>query len=186
MTQKRGGALGVVSDIILYTLIAIAIVIPFRFFVAQPFIVSGASMVPTFHMREYLVIDLATYRIRDIERGEVVVFRYPFDPSLYFVKRIIGLPNEVVEIRNGVVSVRTVGGEIIVLNEPYISSENRTQESNTTTLGENEYFVMGDNRSGSSDSRVWGPLQKKFISGRVLMRLYPLSTFEYLPGEHKY
>jgi signal peptidase I len=175
-----------IGEVLKFTIIACLIVIPFRLFIAQPFIVSGASMVPAIHSKDYLVTDMVTYRLREPERGDVVVFRYPFDPSMYFVKRIIGLPGETVDIRDGMVIVRSTEGGETVLEEPYIADENKSHESTSSTLEEGEYFVLGDNRSGSSDSRVWGPLQEKFIVGRALVRLYPLQDIEILPGEFSF
>ncbi len=170
-------------EIALYTAIALAIVIPFRFFVAQPFIVSGASMLPTIAPREYLVIDVLSHLLREPERGEVLIFRYPFDTSVYFVKRVIGLPGETVTITDGAVTIEKPTGELVILTEEYLFDAYRTRETQTTKLAEGEYFVMGDNRKGSSDSRVWGPLQKKFIIGYALLRLYPLERIELYPGK---
>lgn len=174
-----------ILEILKFTIIALLIVVPFRFFIAQPFIVSGSSMSPTITPNEYLVIDLLTYQFRTIERGEVVVFRYPFDPSTHFVKRVIGLPGETIHIEDGMVTVSQADGEI-VLAEPYVAHENKTNESSSTALEHDEYFVLGDNRSNSSDSRVWGPLQERFIIGRALFRLYPINELDYLPGAHTF
>lgn len=175
-----------VGEVVKFTIIASLIVIPFRLFIAQPFIVSGASMIPAIHAREYLVTDMVSYRFQEPARGDVIVFRYPFDPSMFFVKRIIGLPGETVLIRNGLVIVESSDGSETVLEEPYIASENKSLESVSATLKEDEYFVLGDNRAGSSDSRVWGPLQEKFILGRAAARLYPLDKIEILPGEFSF
>lgn len=177
---------GIFFEILAYTCVALVIVIPFRFFVAQPFIVSGASMLPTIVPREYLVIDVVSLALRAPERGEVIIFRYPFDTTVYFVKRVIGLPGETVTILDGHVTIEKPSGELVILDEPYLMDEFRTHESNTTTLESGEYFVMGDNRKGSSDSRVWGPLQEKFIVGYALLRLYPFGRAAFTPGEHVY
>lgn len=175
-----------IGEVVKFTIIACLIVIPFRLFIAQPFIVSGASMVPTIHSKDYLVTDMVTYRVREPERGDVIVFRYPFDPSLFFVKRVIGLPGETVHIEDGIVHVRSIDGQDTLLEEPYIQNANKSHESVSATLAEGEFFVLGDNRSGSSDSRVWGPLQEKFILGRAIMRLYPLDAIEILPGHFSF
>jgi len=169
-------------EVIEFAIIALLIVLPVRWFIAQPFIVSGASMEDTFHSGEYLIIDQITYRFEAPERGDVVVFRYPQDPSKFFIKRIIGLPGDTIDIQGNVVTL-TTQEETWVLNEPYIKSmaENTTLNE---TLGEREYFVMGDNRDASSDSRVWGVLQKDKIIGRAFMRLYPFTDAEILPGEY--
>lgn len=112
-----------------------------------------------------------------------MIFRYPLNPSTFFIKRLIGLPGETVTIASGVVTVTTVSNETITLDEPYITDEHRTLENKKETLADGEYFVLGDNRRGSSDSRVWGPLQEKFVLGRALVRLYPFTEVEWLPGK---
>ncbi|MFA6273414.1 MAG: signal peptidase I [Candidatus Paceibacterota bacterium] len=163
-----------------FTIIALMIVLPFRYFIAQPFIVSGESMVPTFANGEYLIVDELTYRfVHSPERGDVVVFKYPYDQSKYFIKRIIGLPGETVTLKTSQVSVETASSTII-LREPYISTT--TNDELTIKLKDNQYFVMGDNRPESSDSRIWGPLDKKFITGRAFVRLLPFSKVSLFPG----
>jgi len=164
-----------------FTVIALVIVLPFRYLIAQPFIVSGNSMVPTFANGEYLIVDELTYRfVHSPERGDVVIFKYPYDRSKYFIKRIIGLPGETIALRSDQVSVKTASSTTI-LQEPYISVA--TNDELTVTLKNNQYFVMGDNRSESSDSRIWGPLDKKFIAGRAFVRLLPFSKISLFPGE---
>lgn len=133
-------------------LIAILIIMPIRLWVAQPFIVSGASMEPTFETGDYLIIDEISYRFQNPQKDDVIVFRYPLDTSKFFIKRIEGLPGEKVEYN---------GKEII--------------------LRDNEYFVLGDNTFASSDSRMWGPINKKLIIGRALIRLWPINKLEVLP-----
>ncbi len=169
-------------EIAKFTVISILIVVPIRFFIAQPFIVRGESMDPTFKDGQYLIVDELTYRNDAPERGDVVVFKYPVDPSKYFIKRIIGLPNEEVYIKNGIVSIITSKNpKGIVLDEPYLKSI--SFENTTFVLGPNEYFVMGDNRSNSLDSRVWGALPVKNITGRVLVRLFPFQNAGMFPGK---
>lgn len=167
-----------------FVLIALAIVVPIRMFVAQPFFVSGASMDPTFADHQYLIVDEISYRFKEPTRGEVIIFKYPKNPSQYYIKRIIGLPSETVSVTgSGKVTIKDKGETTITLNEPYIAfpkSENVEQ-----TLGADEYFVMGDNRAGSSDSRAWGPVPRDLIVGKALVRLFPFSTAELLPGQFK-
>ncbi len=155
--------------------IAIAVVAVFlvRTFLAQPFLVSGSSMEPTFNNGNYLLVDELTYHLRPPERGEVIVFRYPKDPSVYFIKRIIGLPGETVSINNGIVTV-TDKEQKEVLKEPYIADRG-TFSDFTETLGPHQYFVMGDNRNASFDSRSWGPVPASDIVGLVRLRLWPLN-----------
>jgi signal peptidase I len=155
--------------------IAIAVVAVFlvRTFLAQPFLVSGSSMEPNFNNGNYLLVDELTYHLRTPERGEVIVFRYPKDTSVYFIKRIIGLPGETVSITGGVVTV-TDKGQKEVLKEPYIADAG-TFSDFTETLGPGQYFVMGDNRNASFDSRSWGPVPSSDIVGLVRLRLWPLN-----------
>lgn len=165
-------------------LLALLIVGPVRLFVVNPFIVSGSSMVPTFHSGEYLVVDKITYRFESPRRGDVIIFRYPKDPSKFFIKRIVGLPNESVILNNGAVTIKKDGdGEkSLDLDESYI--KNKSSESVTYVLLKNQYFVMGDNRISSSDSRVWGPLDRDLIVGRALLRLLPITEASVFPGRH--
>ncbi|HYC83153.1 MAG TPA: signal peptidase I [Candidatus Paceibacterota bacterium] len=167
-------------DLVRFTILTLAIVIPLRTYVAQPFIVSGDSMYPTFEDGQYLIIDEFSYHFRTPERGEVVIFRYPKDPSKYFIKRVIGLPGETVSISRGTVAITTKDGETVNLDEPYINAEG--YETQTTTLKDDQYFVMGDNRPLSLDSRSWGPVEEEKIKGRVLMRLLPVTKANILPG----
>ena len=171
------------KDIILFAFIAIIIIVPIRTFVAEPFIVSGASMDPTFASNQYLIVDQLTYHWSQPERGDVIIFKYPKDPTTYFIKRIIGLPGETVSSNNGVITITNAADpQGSVLNEPYIEADHRSSDTWTTTLGPTEYFVMGDNRAQSSDSRAWGPLDRSFIVGRPLLRLYPPSVLSIFPG----
>lgn len=175
---------GFFTEIIKFSILALLIVVPFRMFVAQPFIVSGASMAPTFETGEYLVVDRATYHLEQPERGDVVIFRYPNDPSKFFIKRIIGLPGETVELANGITTIEK-NAQRTVLDEPYLERD-RTDDHLTITLSQDEYFVMGDNRAASSDSRVWGPVPRENIVGRAFIRLLPPTHFGILPGEYVY
>lgn len=176
---------GTITEIIQFALIAILIVLPIRFFIAQPFIVSGASMENTFHTNEYLIVDRVSYHFHEPERGDVVVFRYPRNPSQYFIKRIIGLPGDTVTIDGNTVTISNKDNkEGVILDEPYVKSMEKSTYL-SETLGDREYFVMGDNRDESSDSRVWGVLQKERIIGRALIRLYPFDGINLFPGENE-
>lgn len=170
------------TELLKFALVAVIIVVPVRLFVAQPFIVSGASMEPTFDNGEYLIVDEISYRLESPSRGDVVIFRYPKDPSQYFIKRVIGLPNETVQITEGNVSVTKENGEKVTLAEPYVVNEGNGRNM-SVTLDEGEYFVMGDNRPASSDSRLWGVLPEKNIVGRALVRLLPIQTAKIFPGK---
>jgi len=170
-------------ELVRFIAIAAIIIIPFRIFIAQPFIVNGASMDPTFHTNQYLIVDQLTYRTHGPERGDVIIFRFPLNPKDFYIKRVIGLPNETVTIQGSDVYIKEEGEkESHKLDEPYI--EFLSNNNITVTLGEDEYFVMGDNRPNSSDSRHWGVLSKEFIVGRAYIRLLPLNKIDFLPGEH--
>jgi len=173
------------SDIITFSIIAILIVAPIRLFIAQPFIVSGASMEPTFKTGEYLIIDQLSYSFDAPKRGEVIIFRYPNEPSKFFIKRVIGLPNETVELHGKEIVIKNSEHPSgIILDEPYLEEGNRNVTNMTTTLRDNEYFVLGDNRRASSDSRIWGPLAEDFIVGRAFVRLFPITESSLLPGDY--
>lgn len=171
-----------VAEVIRFSIIALLIVVPIRMFIAQPFIVSGASMEETFQSGEYLIVDQVSYYFQEPERGDVIIFRYPRDPSKYFIKRIIGIPGDTVIVDGDRVTIENDQyPDGFELTEPYIKSMT-PNGSITETLGEREYFVMGDNRDQSSDSRVWGVLQKDRIIGRAFLRLFPPGAVDYLPG----
>lgn len=169
-------------EIVRFSAIALLIVIPVRMFIAQPFIVSGASMEQTFHNGEYLIVDQVSYHLHNPERGDVVIFRYPKDPSKFFIKRIIGVPGDTVSIEGSTVTITNEAHPTgFELNEPYIKSM-RPGVTIIEKLGDREYFVMGDNRDESSDSRVWGVLQEERIIGKAFLRLFPPQNFDVLPG----
>jgi signal peptidase I len=149
-------------------IVALVLAIAVRAFVVQPFLVSGDSMAPYYAPGDYLIIDRLSYRFEKPERGDVVVFQYPLDPSLYLIKRIEAVPGE---------SVRELTGEIVASSTAAAQNTeaSSTASSRILTLASDEYFVLGDNSTASSDSRAWGPLQKKFIVGRILFRAWPPS-----------
>lgn len=147
-----------------------------RYFLFKPFYVKGASMEPNFYDKEYLIIDELTYRFRIPQRGEVVVFKYPDNPKEYFLKRIIGLPGERIKIAEGRITIyNKEHPEGIVLSEPYISGDYPTTGEKITVLNESEYFVMGDNRPNSFDSRRFGAVEKDLVVGRVFLRGWPFN-----------
>lgn len=156
-------------------IIALLIVVPIRYFLFQPFLVHGSSMEPNFHNGDYLIIDEVSYRFREPKRNEVVVFHYPEDPKYEYIKRIVGLPGETVKVDEGKVTVYSEDKKE-VLKEEYLPTSADTPGNTEVTLESNEYFVLGDNRSASSDSRRWGPLKEKYIVGKVWFHLKPLSV----------
>lgn len=173
-----------ILDIIKVLVVALLIVLPIRYYVAQPFLVRGASMVPIFEDKDYLIVDEISYRFREPERGESIVFHYPKDPSQFFIKRIIGLPGERVIITNShVVIENSKHPQGFVLDEPYLDPANRvTEPPMEVLLGTGDFFVLGDNRAYSADSRIWGPLPRDLIVGRTLLRAWPLGRVGAVTG----
>ncbi|MCL5733335.1 MAG: signal peptidase I [Patescibacteria group bacterium] len=161
-------------EIIEAVVVAVGVVVVIRSFLVQPFIVSGDSMDPNFQNGNYLLVDEMTYRFRAPERGEVIVFHYPEDPSIYFIKRIIGLPGEKVVIKNDEVTIyNTSNPQGFVLSESYLPKSVITSGDETFNLSQTQYLVLGDNRQFSYDSREWGLLNKSLIVGLVRLRLWP-------------
>ncbi|MDO8511971.1 MAG: signal peptidase I [bacterium] len=160
-------------------IISALIILPIRTYIAQPFFVRGESMVPNFHDGEYLVIDELSYNlgIRSPKRGDVVVFRYPKDPSQFYIKRIIGLPGERVTIsEDKIVVINNEYPKGLQLNEgQYLPTTDITVGNIDSMLGKDEYFVLGDNREHSSDSRFWGAVPRNLIVGRAWLRLFPIN-----------
>ena len=163
-------------EVLKIAIISLAIIIPVRYFLIQPFVVKGSSMEPNFSSGDYLIIDEISYRFSEPERGDVVVFKYPKDPSQYYIKRIIALPGEKIQIENGDIVVYNnefPGG--IEIDESYIPKDVNTPGDVDSVVGKDEYFVLGDNRTASSDSRVWGELSKDEIIGKTWVRGWPIS-----------
>ena len=172
------GTLSFLWEVSKIIIIALAIVIPIRYFLFQPFIVRGASMEPNFHSGDYLIVDEISYRLWEPQRGDVIVFKYPKKPSQRYIKRIIGLPGETIEIKDGQISVLKDGKIQEIDESSYLPDHQTTQGEISEKLGEGDYFVLGDNRSFSSDSRYWGFLPKKYIIGKALLRAWPLESVE--------
>lgn len=167
-----------------FALIALIIVIPIRVFIMEPFVVSGSSMFPTFDNGDYLIVDKLSYKIGNPQRNDVVIFKYPNDKTKFFIKRVIGLPNETVDIKDGVVTIiNSKNPEGFQLIEPYI--KNSSSNATHFELKEDEYFVMGDNRNASSDSRYWGAVNKELLTGKAFVRLLPITSVDILPGQYR-
>ena len=194
--KKYYGVGGFLLEIIKVVLLAFIIIVPIRVFLFQPFFVQGASMEPNFEDGNYLIINELGYKrtsaefngkniftitpYKKLNRGEVAVFRYPKDPSKFFIKRIVGLPGEKVEIKKDqVIIYNSDNPEGKIIDEgTYLSRIVKTTTSIddfVMNLNENEYFVMGDNRMYSSDSRVWGSVPESDIVGKVIIRAWPLN-----------
>ena len=168
-------------EFIRFLLVISAVVFAIRLYIATPFIVSGSSMHPTFADGQYLIVDEVSYRFERPKRGDVIVFRYPQKRTQFFIKRIVGLPKETIKIEDGTLTVKNQAAPRgFVLDEPYLADG--TAGSFLVTLAENEYFVLGDNRSASFDSRSWGTLRRDLIVGRALLRLFPLQNLALFPG----
>lgn len=194
--EQRYGVASFILEIIKIVVLAFVIIVPIRVFLFQPFFVQGASMEPNFEDKEYLIINELGYKktnigfgdtnlftvkpFKEIQRQRVIVFRYPLEPSKYFIKRVIGLPGERLEIKDGKITIfNDQHPDGFLLNEDaYLSKSVRTVGDISTNLASDEYFVMGDNRMFSSDSRAWGPVKDKFIMGEVLLRAWPIGRAE--------
>jgi len=187
-------------ELIKIVFFSLLIIIPIRTFLFQPFFVQGASMEPNFYDGEYLIINEFGYKKtvvgtgdyeiftanphKELQRGDVVVFRYPNNPDEYFIKRIVGLPEEKIEIQEGRVLVyndENPGGKYLDEKKYLPSVAQRTECVGNCVfdLEDDEYIVLGDNRSHSSDSRRWGVLNEDFVIGKVLLRAWPLSEFKW-------
>lgn len=177
-TSKKGEK----GSFIRVFLITFFVALLIRLFIAQPFIINGDSMEPTFESGEYLIVDEVTYKLGEPQRGEVIIFKFPKNQSKFFIKRIVGLPNESIEIKNGKIFITDATGETKEYIEEYITE--KTDGNIEIKLGKEEYFVMGDNRIVSSDSRRWGPVQKNLIVGRAFMRFLPITKIGVLPGNY--
>ncbi len=162
--------------------ISLAIILPIRYFLVQPFFVKGASMESNFQDGDYIFVDELSYDFHNPARGDVIIFRYPLDQTQFFIKRVIGLPGETIQIKNDQVTIyNQTHPEGFVLDEPYLDPGQQTLGDMRMTLDDNEYFVMGDNRLQSSDSRRWGPVNRSLITGRAFVRLWPLNRVEIIP-----
>lgn len=171
-------------ELVRFALMALAIVIPIRVFLAEPFRVSGSSMFPTFVNGDYLIVDKISYRIGEPQRDDVIIFKYPKDTTKYFIKRIIGLPNETVDISGSVITITNEAHKNgFTLDQPFIKDP--ANDKRHFELKGDEYFVMGDNRNASSDSRYWGAVKRSLITGRAFLRLWPVNNIDVLPGNYK-
>ncbi len=171
-------------ELIRFTLVSLCFIIPIRLFIINPFIVSGVSMLQTFHNNDFLFVEKISYLFTEPTRGDVVVFQYPLDPSRYFIKRIIGLPGETISFENEKITILKTDNTKITLSEPY--TNNSTKNLTPLTVEPDHYFVMGDNREQSSDSRIWGTVGKERISGRPVIRVFPFTDIAIFPGSYQY
>ncbi len=186
--SEEYGFRGVIWEIVKMVFWVVVIIVPIRVFLIQPFFVQGASMEPNFEDREYLIVNELGYKttsvsnlftvkpFKEFQRGDVVVFRYPKNPSVFYIKRIVGLPGERIQISDDVVRIYNSENP-----NGFILDENSYLSPSVTTSGEidvmlgDEYFVMGDNREYSSDSRSWGSVPERDVMGKVVLRAWPFS-----------
>lgn len=153
-----------------------------RYFLVQPFVVEGASMEPNFRNNDYLLIEKITDRLDDLKRGDVVVFRYPNNAQVNYIKRVIGLPGDTVIIKNERVKLIPKGSaNEEIIDEKYIPESIKTNGDLNLKLSDDQFFVLGDNRNNSSDSREWGILPKNDIIGRAWLIILPTSDFGFVP-----
>jgi len=160
-------------------ILAMVIYIIHLFFVSV-FVVSGASMEPNFYEREYLIVNKISLTLKQPRRGDVVVFKFPGEPKEKYIKRVIGLPGETVEVKNHAVYVNG-----LKLAESYLPKEFITDQLGSAKkwqLRDKEFFVLGDNRLNSNDSRVWGPLPEEDLIGKITYILFPLSERGRIPA----
>ncbi len=180
-----GPTLGAVAtfvvEIVQIAALALAIILPVRYFLVQPFVVAGVSMEPNFEDGEYLIIDELSFHFRQPERGEIVVFHPPSgEEKQFYIKRMIGLPGEEVEVNDGKITIYNADNPNgFVLTEDYI--DDYTPGRDSETLGEDEYYLMGDNRDASFDSRAFGPVPEENLIGRVWIRGLPLEKIGSFP-----
>lgn len=163
-------------DLLKVVCVSLAIIIPVRYFLIQPFYVKGASMEPSFYDHEYLIIDEISYRMNEPNRGDIIVFKYPKDPSQYFIKRIVGLPGEKIEISGSQVFIykdKDRKQKFLLDEGDYLELGVKTTGDKAWILGPDEYYVLGDNRENSLDSRNFGPVYRDLIVGRVWLRGWP-------------
>jgi signal peptidase I len=168
-------------EMIKTALTVIIIVYLIKTYVFQLFIVDGQSMEPNLHHNQMLLVDEFSYHFRAPARGEVIVFQKPNEPSpVNFIKRVIGLPHEKVIIKDSHVLITNPTNNEVILQEDYLTSNNITNGSQEFTLGDNEVFVLGDNRTNSQDSRVIGPISYDLIAGRALFTYWPIKEAYWL------
>lgn len=177
------------SSLLIWIVGIIILVKLIQAYLIQPFVVDGASMLPTYHNAEFLMVDKLSYELKKPERGDIMIFKLyennnnPYEGK-HLIKRVIGLPGERVVIKNGVTMIYNASNpDGFILNEPYVIYKD-PQKNAEVTLDDHHYFVMGDNRAQSYDSRDWGPLDAKDVKGQVLLRLYPYKQAGYEPGKY--
>ena len=193
--NQKTGWKQVIKEIVIFCIIAFGVIVPFRMWIAEPYIVSGQSMFPTFDTGHYLIVNKISYELgAPIKRNSVVVFKFPPSAGVPqengkdLIKRIIGLPGDTVTENGNVVTIsypnsNGIGTTTETLDQSYVAAANQMPENFSITLSSDQYFVMGDNRANSYDSRYWGVLPREDIIGEPILRLWPISKIGVLPGD---
>lgn len=164
--------------------VSLIVIVGIRSFIMQPFFVDGKSMEPNFYDGDYLIVDEVSYKFWEPKRGDVIIFHYPYDTREFYIKRIIGLPGEKIEIKdNKIIIYNNENKDGMFINENvYIPDSAIILGNYTRELKNDEYYVLGDNRAASSDSRFWGVLEKRFIVGKAWIRAWPINDFSVFEG----
>lgn len=179
------------SSLLLWIIGIIILVKLVQAFIVQPFIVDGASMLPTYDNKQFLLVDKFSYRVKDPQRGDIMIFKLyennnnPYEGK-HLIKRVIGLPGERVVVKNGVTTIyNKENPNGFILDEPFVEFKEPSKNADVT-LDSHHYFVMGDNRARSYDSRDWGALSDQDIKGQVVFRVFPFKTAGYEPGRYSF
>ena len=188
---QKVGKKEILKEIIVFCTIAFCIILPFRIWVAEPYIVSGQSMFPTFDTGHYLIVSKISYELGSpIKRDSVVVFKFPPSAGVPqedgkdLIKRVIGIPGDTVTENGNIVTIsNSQSSTTETLDQSYVGSAEQMSLNFTITLKPNQYFVMGDNRANSYDSRYWGVLPREDIIGEPILRLWPINKIGILPGD---
>lgn len=168
---------GLVYEISRTVIVLVLVVVFIHLYIATIFVVSGPSMNPTFATDQFTIVNRVEYYFHQPERGDVVSVKFPGNPRIKYIKRVIGLPNEQIQTRLGRVYIfnkEFPDGKI--LDEPYLPKEFKTEPDGVWKLGPDEFFIIGDNRPNSSDSRTWGPLPRDYVIGRVTLVFFPFDA----------
>lgn len=174
--KEEARRLRVLREVVETIALTVLMFLVFRF-AFQNYRVDGHSMVPTLQDQQYILVNRSAYLFHPPERGDVIVFEYPIDPTQDYIKRIVGIPGDHVQVdQQGVVTINGVQ-----LREPYVNAITNPYEPTDLTLKADQYFVLGDNRGDSSDSRAWGPVPRQNIIGKAWMVYWPLGNFHLVP-----
>jgi signal peptidase I len=164
--KKKSSAFELLESIIIAVLLALII----RFFLFEPFFIPSGSMEPTLQIGDKIIVNKIVYRFQEPKRGDIMVFKYPLDPARDYIKRVIGLPGEKLEIKDSVIYINDQP-----IEEEYLPSNSNSANFGPVNIPENAYFMMGDNRNNSQDSRVWGTLPNNYIIGKALAVFWPVN-----------